>query len=351
MVAWQVTIAALSIAALLTAYGLYFNALRQATIHPSKASWLIWSASSLLETITFSFITTDFLKIIVFATSTGACLIITIKIWWSNGTTEISRTDRWIILICLLSISIWVFSGQPQLAHFVILASVPLAFYPTVREIILNPFAEQPTSWLLWLISDVLSCMLIILRLEEINELPFVILELICHGTVWASIVATRSIVIEKDNAFVIGTNHLGKAVYAKRKFKAGQFIMLFHGDVLSSSQINEQGISRHYIIQVGIDKYLGPSGLADDFVNHSCDPNAGIVISNETVYLFTIKPIEIGDEITWDYASTSTEDLNMVCNCNTASCRKIISNFDALPKLTKQLYIYLGIVPKYLSN
>lgn len=76
--------------------------------------------------------------------------------------------------------------------------------------------------------------------------------------------------------------------------------------------------------IQVGEDKYLGPSGDFDDFINHSCDPNSGIQIKGKKVVLLAIKDIKQNEEITWDYSTTMDEDdWEMDCQCGCLKCRK----------------------------
>jgi hypothetical protein len=106
--------------------------------------------------------------------------------------------------------------------------------------------------------------------------------------------------------------------------------------------------VADHYV-QIGPDRYLGPSGGADDYVNHSCDPNSGLKIRGTTVDLVAIRNIEPGEEITWDYSTTMDEDdWEMDCRCGAASCRKRIRDFKQLPVPVRERYIRLGIVPQY---
>ena len=51
--------------------------------------------------------------------------------------------------------------------------------------------------------------------------------------------------------------------------------------------------------------------------MNHSCDPNCGIV---GAVLLVAMRDIEPGDEICFDYAMTDTDDYDeFECTCGTA--------------------------------
>ncbi len=83
----------------------------------------------------------------------------------------------------------------------------------------------------------------------------------------------------------------------------------------------------------------MGPSGKLDDYINHSCNPNSGLIIKNEKVNLIAIKNIKNGKEITYDYSTTINEDnWKMRCNCGSKICRKIIKDFKYLPKNIKKI-------------
>lgn len=72
---------------------------------------------------------------------------------------------------------------------------------------------------------------------------------------------------------------------------------------------------------------------------NHSCNPNSTIKGRNE---LIAIKDIAKDEEITYDYSLTEWSDENswqnynewsMECLCGYSQCRKIITEFNLLPK------------------
>jgi hypothetical protein len=70
-------------------------------------------------------------------------------------------------------------------------------------------------------------------------------------------------------------------------------------------------------------------------FINHSCDPNAWVdagVADDGQVWatIIALRPIAIGEEITYDYAFPP--DLAEPCRCGSANCRGLIIEEDALP-------------------
>ena len=149
----------------------------------------------------------------------------------------------------------------------------------------------------------------------------------------------------------ILGQSKLGKAVFANKDFKKGEEIIKFRGQPMKRRELPELIVPEDdRYIQVGKDKYLGPSGDFDDFFNHSCNPNSGIKIIGKRVILIAIKDIKKEKEVTWDYSTTMNEDeWEMDCMCKSKNCRKKIRDFKYLPKEIQQKYIELEIVPKYI--
>lgn len=138
--------------------------------------------------------------------------------------------------------------------------------------------------------------------------------------------------------------------VYANKDFNKGEFIMEFRGRIykIKDDPRGWNSKNNHYL-QIGKDICLGPTKTHDNYINHSCNPNSGVKISDK-VLLLAIKDIKKGEEITFDYSTTMEEDnWEMDCSCGNKICRKIIKDFKYLPKKIKQKYIKLGIVPKYI--
>ena len=75
----------------------------------------------------------------------------------------------------------------------------------------------------------------------------------------------------------------------------------------------------RIHALQIDDDLFLASMPPFDpaDYVNHSCDPNCGIVGS---VLLVTMRDVDAGEELCFDYAMTDSDDYDMfTCRCGTA--------------------------------
>jgi SET domain-containing protein len=121
-------------------------------------------------------------------------------------------------------------------------------------------------------------------------------------------------------------TQH-GKGVFASTDIRAGEPILSFGGPLLHRSQVD----FNDYHLQVDDEHYLGPSRLADDYVNHSCDPNAGF---RDGLVLVALRDIAQGEEITWDYSTAIDEPdfEGFACRCHTPRCRGLVASYRHLP-------------------
>lgn len=123
-----------------------------------------------------------------------------------------------------------------------------------------------------------------------------------------------------------------GQGVFALERIGAGETIIPFTGPMLTRSEIDEDG----YHLQVGDDLYLGASGEADDYVNHSCDPNAGF---RDGLVLVARRVIAAGEEITWDYSTAIDEEdfAGFSCQCGSELCRGTVRSFRHLDSATRE--------------
>ena len=83
------------------------------------------------------------------------------------------------------------------------------------------------------------------------------------------------------------------------------------------------------------------------DLVNHSCDPNCGLV---GAVLVVAMRDIEPGEEITFDYAMCDSTDYDEFdCSCDTQHCRKHVTGSDwKRPDLQHR---YAGWFSSYLAR
>ncbi len=83
------------------------------------------------------------------------------------------------------------------------------------------------------------------------------------------------------------------------------------------------------------------------NFINHSCEPNAGLQHSTTVV---AMRPIAQGGEITIDYSTVEAgRTWRMSCRCGLAACRKTIRGIQFLPR--DRFLVYASFISPYLQR
>jgi len=155
-------------------------------------------------------------------------------------------------------------------------------------------------------------------------------------------------------NDFIIkDTPKKGKGLFATKDYNKNMILFKFEGVKIVKEDAVKHPNSAG-LLQIGVDLYLDIAGHYSYFMNHSCNPNCYIKIAANTAFCLSFFPIKEGNELTFDYATTSSDDLttwSMPCNCSIFGCRKTITGFSVLPQKQQASYIELGLVPKYLRG
>ncbi len=141
-----------------------------------------------------------------------------------------------------------------------------------------------------------------------------------------------------------------GFAVFAREALARDETLVGWGGRIVTLDQVlalppEERG----HTIQVDEALYLGPIGLEEpaDYINHSCNPNAGI---RGQIVLVAMRPIAVGEEITFDYAMSDSSSFDeFACACGAPNCRGQVSGNDwQRPELWKR---YDGYFSAYLQR
>jgi len=88
--------------------------------------------------------------------------------------------------------------------------------------------------------------------------------------------------------------------------------------------------------------KYDIDGGIARNyarFINHSCDPNCEVEITNNEIWISSIKRIKKYTELTYNYGYPFDSDFEEhICKCGSKKCVGYILSDDDWPKLKKEL-------------
>ncbi|XP_047319745.1 histone-lysine N-methyltransferase ASHH1-like isoform X2 [Impatiens glandulifera] len=129
-----------------------------------------------------------------------------------------------------------------------------------------------------------------------------------------------------------------GWGMLADENIKAGQFIIEYCGEVISSVEAKSrslsyeaEGVKGAYIFSLNTNFHIDATkkGSLGRFINHSCEPNCETrklnVLGEIRVGIFAKKNITIGTELVYDYKFEWYGGENVRCLCGASTCSKFL--------------------------
>jgi uncharacterized protein len=116
-----------------------------------------------------------------------------------------------------------------------------------------------------------------------------------------------------------------GHGVFCAEPVPARHKVGEIRGESISVQQarIRATRSERIMIVELSVKKAIDFTKSTDPmrYTNHSCKPNARLVIRNGRVEFYAARAIEPGEEITVDYGETH-HDGKLSCRCGAQGCR-----------------------------
>ena len=130
-----------------------------------------------------------------------------------------------------------------------------------------------------------------------------------------------------------------GLGAFASVPIPAGTRLIEYAGERLTPADADarypDDAETRHHTFLFAIDDDLvidaAVGGNDARFINHSCDPNCDAVIEESRIWIETIRDVEPGEELAYDYAYILEErhspaaKRKFPCNCGAPNCRGTI--------------------------
>jgi uncharacterized protein len=149
-----------------------------------------------------------------------------------------------------------------------------------------------------------------------------------------------------------VSSSIAGRGLFAVEPIRAGEIVAVKGGHIVTTRQLDElpdplpnseiQIADGLHLVALSRQEYE-PVML---FINHSCDPNVGFA---GNVVLLAMRDVAAGEELTTDYALFDDDDTQMICQCNSPRCRKVIDGRDwRRPDLQQR---YRGYFSWYLQR
>jgi SET domain-containing protein len=131
-----------------------------------------------------------------------------------------------------------------------------------------------------------------------------------------------------------------GKGAFATRRIRKGQRIIEYVGERISEEESDRRypddaahAVHHTFLFAVDDNTVIDASrgGNQARFINHSCQPNCEAIDEDGRIFIFAMKNIQPGNELTYDYQYARSEDDEpheesiYPCYCGAPRCRGTI--------------------------
>src|SRR6185369_328350 len=118
-----------------------------------------------------------------------------------------------------------------------------------------------------------------------------------------------------------------GLGCFATVHFSKASPIAEYAGERITHAEAIDRmtGANGKHICQLDLDNYIDGNigGNETRYLNHSCEPNADVSISDGFMIVFALREIFPGEEVTVHYLN-SFDQRQSLCRFGTATCRKL---------------------------
>jgi uncharacterized protein len=118
---------------------------------------------------------------------------------------------------------------------------------------------------------------------------------------------------------FRIGRAHTGLGLFATMPIKRGTWLLEYSGPLLTDAEAKKkEDRGARYLFEINrrwtVDG--SPRSNIARYANHSCKPNLEVEIVKKRILLRTIRRIEPGDELTYNYGREYLDNYIPLCKC-----------------------------------
>ncbi len=150
------------------------------------------------------------------------------------------------------------------------------------------------------------------------------------------------------SKVYVIKTKNLGKGIFSKVNIKKDEILFIVKGTTKKGDYNSKFYTEGPNWLALEKNKWLSPYDKNPwRYINHSCNPNAGL---KGKVTVVAMKEIKKNKQITIDYSITEDDPYwKMKCICEQKNCRKIIRSIRFIPPMLFNKY--KNYIPKFLRK
>jgi SET domain-containing protein len=123
------------------------------------------------------------------------------------------------------------------------------------------------------------------------------------------------------SQSLVVKRTHTGLGLVTLRAIPRGRKIIEYVGPVITTEEANRKG--GKYLFELDEDHAVDGSARSNTarYINHSCRPNAKGYTTGRRIWIWSLRAIKPGEEITINYGKEYLDEHIQQCKC--AKCER----------------------------
>ena len=124
-----------------------------------------------------------------------------------------------------------------------------------------------------------------------------------------------------KQNRYVIKKTDYGLGFFTLVPIKNDKKIIEYIGPIITAEETRKK--KGRYLMEIDDEYYIDGSPRSNfaRYINHSCVPNSKAYRTGVRVWIWSIRDIKPGEEITYDYGKTYFDDFIKPKGCKCEKC------------------------------
>ena len=125
-------------------------------------------------------------------------------------------------------------------------------------------------------------------------------------------------VMTQGNNRYAVKRTATGLGLFALQDIPANRRIVEYTGPVLTNEEADEKG--GRYLFELDGKRSIdgSPRSNIARYINHACKPNAKGYTMGRHIWIWSLKTIKAGDEITIDYGKEYLDAHIKQCRCKT---------------------------------
>jgi len=128
------------------------------------------------------------------------------------------------------------------------------------------------------------------------------------------------------SRSYRVGRSVTGLGLFATKRIKRGAYIAAYRGRRITTEESDRReargarymfALNKRWVIDGS------PRWNVARYINHSCRPNAKPVGRRRGIVIVAVRPIESGEEITYNYGREYVQSFLTEGGCRCAACRR----------------------------